>query len=157
MENLFKMKNILSKVDKAKILFTEILEKRDFSWIDKIFSEHYGIKLQGEENLNTYEKVGTGKLGIKLYLNTFIQAFTEVKYTFLNIIESDNQVVIRWLINAKHVNDIFSIKATNKKLKVVGVSWFFFDSNELIKNIQLIWNGFSLMDQLELELRPKES
>ena len=39
----------LSNVDKAKIIFTEILEKRDFSWIDKIFSEFYGIR-EGKDN-----------------------------------------------------------------------------------------------------------
>ena len=147
------MDHYLSKSDKAKIVFKEILEKKDFTWIDKIFSDFYGVKHEDENE--SIEKKGTGKMGIKLYLNTFIQAFSEVKYTFLNTLECNNQVVIRWRITAKHINDIFSIKATNKGINVIGVSWFYFDEDELIRNIQLIWNGFSLIDQLELELKPK--
>lgn len=149
------MDNNLTNIDKAKIVFTEILEKRDFSWIDKIFSDFYGIRQGKEKEPNVENKKGTGKLGVKLYLNTFVQAFEDVKYTFLNIVESENQVIIRWKINAKHVHDIFSIKATNKVISVIGVSWTFFDDQNLIRNIYLIWNGFSLIDQLNLELVPK--
>ena len=100
--------------------------------------------------------MGTGKIGIKLYLNTFIVAFENVKYTFLNILECDNQVVLRWKLHAKHVGDIFSIKATNKVINIKGVSWFFFDDQDLITNIHLLWNGFSLVDQLNLEVKSKD-
>ena len=148
------MKTSLSKTEKAKILFTEILEKRDFTWMDVIFSELYGVKNDGENELT--DKKGTGKIGIKLYLNTFITAFENVKYSFLNILECKDQVVIRWKLNAKHIGDIFSIKATNKIVTIIGVSWFFFDDQDLIKNIHLLWNGFSLVDQLNLEVKPKK-
>lgn len=147
------MEHRLSKIEKAKILFTEILEKRDFSWIDSIFSDMFGLKQSTETDGS---KKGTGKIGIKLYLNTFTQAFENSKYTLLNIVEADNQVIIRWKIHAKHVGDIFSIKATNKVINIVGVSWIFFDDQELIENIHLIWNGFSLVDQLNLQITPKD-
>jgi hypothetical protein len=151
------LKKELTRIEKAKIVFTEIMEKRDFSWIDVLFSDSYGIR-EGKEYTDQKISRGTGKIGIRLYLNTFINAFANVKYTFLNILESEKekQVVIRWKIEAKHVNDIFSIKATNKFVSVVGVSWFFFDKNDLIRFIQLIWNGFSIIDQLDLEIRPKK-
>ncbi len=148
--------NHLSNIEKTKIFFTEILEKGDFTWVDSIFSDMFGIKQSKESDTPISDKKGTGKIGIKLYLNTFIQAFENAKYTLLNIVESENQVIIRWKIHAKHVGDIFSIKASNKVINVVGVSWFFFDSNNLIENIHLIWNGFSLIDQLNLEVRKKE-
>lgn len=153
---MYTLNDKLTRVEKAKIVFTEILEKRDFSWIDKIFSEYYGIREGDENKLDKSERKGAGKLGVKLYLSTFIQAFENVKYTFLNTLECEQQVVFRWRITAKHVKELFSIQATQKNVNVIGVSWFFFDQDELIRNIYLIWNGFSLIDQLELELRPKE-
>lgn len=146
---------VLTNIEKSKIVFKEILEKRDFSWIDKLFSDFYGIREGKEFDESNKDKKGSGKLGVRLYLNTFIQAFEDVNYTFLNTIECDNQVVLRWKVDARHVEDLFSIKATNKKLSVIGVSWFFFDSQNLIRNVYLIWNGFSLMDQLNLEVVPK--
>lgn len=146
----------LSRIEKSKIVFTEILEKRDFSWIDKIFSDFYGIREGEESNTGKVEKIGTGKMGIRLYLNTFIQGFEDVKYSFLNILDCNNQVVMRWRVTAKHVKDIFSIKATQKNINIVGISWFSFDNEELIRNVYMVWNGFSLMDQLDLEIRSKE-
>ena len=55
----------LSRIEKSKIVFTEILEKRDFSWIDKIFSDFYGIREGEESNTGKVEKIGTGKMGIR--------------------------------------------------------------------------------------------
>ena len=130
------------------------MEKRDFSWVDFIYSDNFGLKADQIENPGA--AMGTGKIGIKLYLNTFIQAFEDIKYAFLNILESDDQVVIRWKLTAKHTGELFSIEATNKTINVVGVSWFFFDEQDLIRITHLIWNGFTLMDQLDLEVRPKE-
>ena len=63
---------------------------------------------------------------------------------------------MRWRVTAKHVKDIFSIKATQKNINIVGISWFSFDNEELIRNVYMVWNGFSLMDQLDLEIRSKE-
>ena len=146
----------LSRIEKSKIVFTEILEKRDFSWIDKIFTDFYGIREGEENNTSKVGKIGSGKMGIRLYLNTFIQGLEDVKYSFLNILDCDNQVVMRWRLTAKHVKDIFSIKATQKFINIVGIAWFSFDSEGLIRYVYMEWNGFSLMVQLNLEIKAKE-
>ncbi len=150
------MNSNLSNIDRVKIFFSEILEKGDLSWIDKLLSDLFGLRSEEENSNDLQRKYGTGKIGIKLYLNTFIQAFEDSKYTLLNILDCNDQVVVRWRIKAKHVGEIFSIKSSNKNVDLIGISWFFFDEQHLIRNLHLVWNGFSLIDQINFEVRPKE-
>lgn len=150
------MESNLSNIERAKIFFTEILEKGDLSWIDKLFSDLFGLRPEEVHNTDVEKLYGTGKIGMKLYLNTQIQAFEDAKYTLLNILDCNNQIIIRWRMKAKHTGEIFSLKASNKNVDLIGVSWFFFDDQHLIRNLHLVWNGFSLIDQINFEIKPKE-
>jgi len=123
----------------AKSFYT-VYNEHKLDLLDEILAANY----VGHVNAHDIAGAESGKGFIKSFLDSFPDSF----YNLDDIFVSGNKVVTRWTCTATHKGDFFGTPATNKSVKIIGITIF-----EIVDGkIAQLWNNwdlFGLVQQLK--------
>jgi len=97
----------------------------------------------GHVNSDTIPDRETGKGFVGLLL----QAFPDLHYTVEDRLSEGDKVVSRWTATATHTGDFFGLPATNKNVKMIGMTIFEVKDGK-IAQLWDVWDQAGLMKQL---------
>ena len=128
-------------VEVVNLLFDEVLNRGDLSFLDKIFD----VNVIGHDATSELPIRGISR--IKQIYELFFEAFPGAKYSIEDIIAEKDKATVRWRITGRHVHDFMNMKASGNTIDVMGIIiyrlknrkiieyWGLFDSATLIKQI----------------------
>ena len=86
-----------------------------------------------------------GPSGFKPFHAAFLSAFADLHLTIEDLIEENDRVVIRWTATGTHTGDSLGFPATNKRMRVGGVTIARIQNGKLVEG----WNNFDQMGMLQ--------
>ena len=97
----------------------------------------------GHVNTDTIPSREIGKGFIAGLLN----AFPDIHYTVEDKLVEGNRVVTRWSATANNTGDFFGMPATNKAVKMIGITIFRVEDGQ-VAELWDVWDQAGLMAQL---------
>ena len=135
--------------NKAIILrLLEEMDKQNFGILDELFADD--IKCYASGSFEPLDKETTKQL-----IAMFYGSFPDYTHTIEDVIAKDDKVVIRCIYRGTHKGDFMDIPATGKTIEYSGSSiWQLRDGK--IKEVWVVEDMLTFMQQLGMELKPKE-
>jgi steroid delta-isomerase-like uncharacterized protein len=133
----------VAAIDSAK---TRKLARR---WFDELWNKRNGDALP---RLMHTAAVGDTEGGMitghaefyyKLH-GPLLAAFPDLKVTIDGIVAEEADAVVRWTMTATHAGDMMGIQASNRKIRVGGMSWLRFDTDGKVIAGWDRWNAAGL-------------
>jgi steroid delta-isomerase-like uncharacterized protein len=107
----------------AKQIFTryfdEVTNKGRLELVDEIFAPAYAH----HDPANPDEAIG-GVKDVAFHLQALRSAFPDVKFTVEDMIESGDEILVRWSAALTHTGDYFGIPPTGKAARITGMNWW---------------------------------
>ncbi len=128
----------MKQMDPIETFYTVYNENKLNLW-DEAMAEDY----VGHVNSDTIPDRETGKGFVGLLL----QAFPDLYYTVEDRVIEGDKVVSRWSATATHTGDFFGLPATNKPVKMIGMTIFAVKDGK-IAELWDVWDQAGLMKQL---------
>jgi steroid delta-isomerase-like uncharacterized protein len=122
-------------------LFEEFWNNKNFNVVDEILTPD-----SRNHDPNTPD-LGTGPEGYKKLGKMYTTAFPDVRLTIDDLLESGDNVVVRWRANGTHKGDLRGIAPTGKKMDISGITIARI-SNGKIADHWVQWSALTMMQQL---------
>lgn len=133
-------------INLVKRFFEELYNKGNLSAIDEFVASSLTVHDQALPN---------HREGLKEYKETqnhYKKAFPNRKTKIEDIFASDDKVAVRWSLQATHKGDLKDISATNRDIKITGLSYYTL-KNGKITEIHQQWDRLGLLEQIG-EIQP---
>jgi steroid delta-isomerase-like uncharacterized protein len=88
-----------------------------------------------------------GPREFEMFVNRIRGAFPDQKITLEDAFGADDKVVIRWSAAMTHTGDQLGIPATNKRVKVTGISIAQFEKGKIVRGWDN-WDQLAMQQQL---------
>ena len=88
-----------------------------------------------------------GPREFEMFVNRIRGAFPDQKITLEDAFGADDKVVIRWSAVMTHTGDQLGIPATNKRVKVTGISIAQFENGKIVRGWDN-WDQLAMQQQL---------
>lgn len=122
-------------------LFDEVYNKENLALCDELFANN--IKLF-DTAANHHNE---GLKAVKEQEAKYVKAFPQKKLKIDDIFEAGDKVVVRWTCQATHRGNLEDIPATNKPIKISGIS-IYQCANGKINAIYQNWDRLGLFEQI---------
>jgi steroid delta-isomerase-like uncharacterized protein len=90
-----------------------------------------------------------GPREFEMFVNRIRGAFPDQKITLEDAFGADDKVVIRWSAEMTHTGDQLGFPATNKRVKVTGISIGQFDNGKIVRGWDN-WDQLAMQQQLTI-------
>jgi steroid delta-isomerase-like uncharacterized protein len=90
-----------------------------------------------------------GPREFEMFVNRIRGAFPDQKITLEDAFGADDKVVIRWSAEMTHTGDQLGFPATNKRVKVTGISIAQFDNGKIVRGWDN-WDQLAMQQQLTI-------
>ncbi len=134
-------------IQQVKKLFDEVYSKGNVDAINEFFDKN--VKLHDAAAPNFKGGISELKERESIYMN----AFPNKQFKVEDIFAVDNKVVVRWSATGTHKGELQGIRATNKNVKISGISILVFDNQGKINEIYRAWDRLGLLEQIG-EIQP---
>lgn len=128
----------------AKRFATDIMTKGNLDVADEIFTRDY----QEHDPFNPPD-AGKGPQMVKEVAQMYRNAFPDSKMTNDEVIHSGDRLIVRWTAQGTHKGDLMGISATNRKVKVSGITIYRLRGEKLAE-AWTNWDTYGLLTQLGL-------
>lgn len=140
---------------KEEVKYKELIHKfydefwlnRNFAIIDEMVAPNVKCYEAGME-INSFEEY-------KSFSKLWFDAIDDVKYTITNQLVKENVVVSRFVFEGTHKGKLGDLAPTGKKFKIASLDVVRF-VNDKIAEVWAEFDQLGMMQQLGMELRPKE-
>jgi predicted ester cyclase len=136
--------------NKALVLrwFEEGMNKQNPDIIDEFFDANHILHFPGQpEDVNLD--------GWKQLVSAFIASFPDIHFTIEDQIAEGDKVVTRWTLRCTHQGEYMGIPATGKQVTYTGINISRHINGKYVEDWGN-WDELGLMQQLGMELKPKE-
>jgi steroid delta-isomerase-like uncharacterized protein len=126
----------------VKKLYQEVMNNRDFAKMDELVSEN------GTSN-NPYPGASPTREGFKQGLQSFIQAFPDIKWVIEDLFCDKDKVAVRVVMTGTNSGLLFGMPATNKSIQVSAIEIYLIEGGKIMEH----WGNVDelrLMQQLGL-------
>ncbi len=96
--------------------------------------------------LHGYDGVDPGIESVRRYYTAFWAAFPDARVTAEDILETDDKVVVRFLITGTHRGPILGLNATGKSIRLTGMTILRFEEQKCLER-------WSVTDSLALAVQ----
>ena len=136
--------------NKAIVLrLLEEMDKQNFDILNELFADD--LKCYASGSFEPLDKETAKQL-----IAMFYGSFPDYTHTIEDVIAKDDKVVIRCIYRGTHKGDFMDIPATGKTIEYGGSSiWQLRDGK--IKEVWVVEDMLTFMQQLGMELKPKEA
>jgi steroid delta-isomerase-like uncharacterized protein len=90
-----------------------------------------------------------GPREFEMFVNRIRGAFPDQKITLEDAFGADDKVVIRWSAEMTHTGDQLGFPATNKRVKLTGISIAQFDNGKIVRGWDN-WDQLAMQQQLAI-------
>jgi len=137
-------RRIVSEANKelAKLWFEEVWNKGRREAIRELLATG-AVILDGAD-----ERKGTE--GFYPFFDRMHAAFSDIQFTIQDVVSEGDKVCLRWSCTMRHTGDAFGIRATNKSLKVTGITIVQIVNGKFVAVWQN-WDKQGLMQQIKGE------
>jgi steroid delta-isomerase-like uncharacterized protein len=90
-----------------------------------------------------------GPREFEMFVNRIRGAFPDQKITLEDAFGADDEVVIRWSAEMTHTGDQLGFPATNKRVKLTGISIAQFDNGKIVRGWDN-WDQLAMQQQLAI-------
>lgn len=130
----------------TKRLFEEVFNKYNLAAMDEIVANN--VKYI-DPAMPTHRD---GLQAFKEAERIYIRAFPNKKLKIDEIFAADDRVVVQWTCQATQKGDLQGIPATNRDIKISGISIYKFANGKIIE-VRQIWDRLALLEQIG-EIQP---
>jgi steroid delta-isomerase-like uncharacterized protein len=130
-----------SNIDLVQKYYTKFWNEYDKTLIDELFHDEIvfhsslGIEIHGKKELENY-------------FDMILQGIPNLYHSIETIIADEKGVAVRAVYNGTHKGELLGNKATNKRIRYHGASFFTIQNNKIIK-IWVLGDINSLLKQIE--------
>ena len=120
--------------------FEEVWNGRSTEAIDRRMSADcviHGLDQSGQDL--------QGPAGFKPVHQAFLNAFADLHITIDDVLEDGDKVVVRWTATGRHSGDGLGFPATNKTMRVGGMTIARIRNGQLVEG----WNNFDALTMLQ--------
>ncbi len=121
--------------------------KGDISNLTEISTEDFIRNLNGVT-------VATSQNEMKAHMALFFKGFPDMAVKLDSTIVKDNAIFTHWTSSGTHTGTFGEIAATGKKVKINGLSQFYFDSKGRLIREDVVFNELDLLQQMGYTLNP---
>lgn len=126
----------------------ETIDRHDFDTFKEFFSSDGKCHISGAPEAIPIE-VGAQ------FIQTFYKAFPDSVHTIEDIIAEGDKVAVRFVLQGTHKGEFSGISPTGYPVKSEGIHIYRFVEGK-IKEMWIVEDKLSLVQQLGIELKPKE-
>ena len=121
----------------AKRFLEEVWSNGNLAVVDELMTENF-------VGHNMQPQLPNNREGFKMFARAYLAAFPDMDMSADDIIAEGDKVVVRWSAEGKHKGDLMGIPATNKEVKVSGISIDRYESGKIVES----WGEFDLAGML---------
>ncbi len=130
----------------ARRVFDEVWNGRNLDVLDEVLTDDY--------RNNTPEfGVTPDRQGVKQWTQGVHQAFPDGRFTVEEMVAEGDRVVTRWTAEGTHTQPFLEIPATNKRVKVAGVTMDRIEDGKIAEG-WTYWDRLDLLQQLGVVQAP---
>lgn len=133
--------NNQENINIVKRFVEEVYNKNNTNTMDELTSSSLTIHDPALHNQKE------GLRGYKELENQFKRAFPDKRTKIEDIFSSDDKVLVRWSTQAKHKGDLKDIPATNKDIKISGMTLYMLKNGKIVEIFQQ-WDRLGLLEQI---------
>ena len=85
--------------------------------------------------------------GYKQFVNFYLSAFPDIRFTIDDEIESENLVVTRWTVTGTHLGDMPGLPRTGKPILLTGITIARLSDEKVVESWNN-WDALGMMQQL---------
>jgi len=126
----------------------ETIDRHDFDTFKEFFASDGICHIAGAPKVLPIE------VGIQ-FIQSFCKAFPDSLHTIKDIIAERDKVAVRFVLDGSHKGEFSGIAATGNPIKSEGIHIYWFVEGK-IGEMWIVEDKLSLMQQLGMELKPKE-
>lgn len=140
------MDNPQQSISLIRRYFEELFNKGNLDICDELLAQNLKITDPARTSINS------GSDAYKKLQRMYQEAFPNRKVKIDDILAANDKVVVRWTLQATHKGNLDDISATNKPVKITGISIYRL-ANGKISEIWQNWDRLSLLEQIG-EIQP---
>jgi steroid delta-isomerase-like uncharacterized protein len=146
----FKAQAEVEEQNKAVVrrLIEEGINKEDYDLAKSLLSDDF-------INHSPRPAIPPTKAAFKQSYISSLGAFSDLKYTIQYIVAKNDIVVVHWTATGKHTGKFMGMSPSRHEMNVTGICLFRL-ADEQVVELWLFWDQIGIMQQLGMELKPKE-
>jgi steroid delta-isomerase-like uncharacterized protein len=129
-------------------LFEEGLNKEDYDLAKSLLSDDF-------INHSPRPAIPPTKAAFRQSYISSCGAFSDLKYIIQNIVAKNDIVVVHWTATGKHTRKFMGMSPSRQKMNVTGIDLFRL-ANEQVVELWLFWDQIGIMQQLDMEFKPRK-
>ncbi len=120
---------------------------KDITQLIAISTENFTKHLNGIKVVDTQNEM-------QAHMNVFLDAFPDLHVQLNQLDIQENKVFVHWTATGTNTGVFGEVAATGKKIKVSGLSHFYFDKLGKLVRENAVYNELDLLQQLGYTLNP---
>jgi steroid delta-isomerase-like uncharacterized protein len=128
--------------------FRRVWTEGDRSAVDDLLAEHAVI-----HELNEHAQDSHGRAEFLVFFDRFRAAMPDSRIEVHDVVEAGDRIAGRWTATATHAGDSLGFPATNRPIRVSGMSMARIENGQIAEGWN-IWDRLGLMQQLGFDLAP---
>lgn len=126
----------------------EVWNKGNLEWVDQLVAEQYTIKNDPGDPCE-FKTINLEIFKSRLQQSRTI--FPDLHFDIVEMNAEDDKVVISWFMTGTQRGDLPNLPATGKKIKVSGITIYYFKEGKIIGHWQ-VFDRLSLLAQLGVQI-----
>ena len=131
----------MAKNNSSRRIFNEVWNEKKLSVIDELIAADYAHHDPQSPN------VQRGIEGYKQFVNFYLSAFPDIRFTIDDEIEGENLVVTRWTVTGTHLGDMPGLPRTGKPILLTGITIARLSDGKVVESWNN-WDALGMMQQL---------
>lgn len=112
--------------------FYDVYHSHDLERLQTVLASSYVGQVNGREIV--------GVEAAQAFIQLFLSAFPDVRYSLLDELSVGQKEVIRWSATATHRGEFAGIAATHKSVTMIGITIFEVEA----ERIHMLWNSWDV-------------
>jgi steroid delta-isomerase-like uncharacterized protein len=120
-------------------IFQEVWNERKLEAIDDLIATDYIH--------NDTQPVGVrrGIDGYKQFVNLYLEAFPDLRFTIQDVISADDKVVTRWSVTGTHDGDLPGLPRTGRAISLTGITIARVSEGKFVES----WNSWDMLGMMQ--------
>jgi steroid delta-isomerase-like uncharacterized protein len=131
----------MAKNNSSRRIFEEVWNEKKLSVIDELIAADY------VHHDPQSPDVQRGMEGYKQFVNFYLSAFPDLRFTIDDEIEEENTVVTRWTVTGTHQGDMPGLPRTGKPILLTGITIVRLSGAKVAESWNN-WDALGMMQQL---------
>jgi len=135
------MEDVMAKNNSSRRIFEEVWNEKKLNVIDELITADY------VHHDSQSAEVQRGIEGYKQFVNFYLSAFPDLRFTIDDEIEAENSVVTRWTVTGTHHGDMPGLPRTGKPISLTGITIARLNNGKISESWNN-WDALGMMQQL---------